>query len=268
MSRRVFSLVVGAAVVLAAFGARVYAETGAEGWLRYAPPPGPSRYEAVPGSIVALGSAPEELSAAAELSRGLSQMLSRKEALSSLSAGGYSVVIGTVEEFRLAKLAGPPSDRLAKDAFRIYFSGQQLQIQGGSPQGVLYGAFRLLSLIAQGEPVSGVLEEAPSSAIRWVDQWDNLDGSIERGYAGRSIFFDNGHVRGDLFRAGEYARLLASVGINGVAVNNVNSDLRTLTPEMIAEIARIADVFLSSDSREHRRQNRLCSSLHWHSEWH
>jgi alpha-glucuronidase len=243
MSRRVFSLVVGAAVVLAAFGARVYAETGAEGWLRYAPSPGPSRYEAVPGSIVALGSAPEELSAAAELSRGLSQMLSRKEALSSLSAGGYSVVIGTVEEFRLAKLAGPPSDRLAKDAFRIYFSGQQLQIQGGSPQGVLYGAFRLLSLIAQGEPVSGVLEEAPSSAIRWVDQWDNLDGSIERGYAGRSIFFDNGHVRGDLFRAGEYARLLASVGINGVAVNNVNSDLRTLTPEMIAEIARIADVF-------------------------
>ncbi len=71
---------------------------------------------------------------------------------------------------------------------------------------------------------------------------DNLDGSIERGYAGRSIFFDGGHVRTDLTRAGEYARLLASVGINGCTINNVNSDLRTLTPEMLAEIARVADV--------------------------
>ena len=63
----------------------------------------------------------------------------------------------------------------------------------------------------------------PADAVRWVNQWDNLDGSIERGYAGRSIFFDGGHVRADLTRAGEYARLLASVGINGCTINNVNA---------------------------------------------
>ena len=79
--------------------------------------------------------------------------------------------------------------------------------------------------------------------MRWVDQWDNLNGTIERGYAGRSIFFDNGAVRDDLTRAGEYARLLASVGINGCAINNVNADLKMLTPEMIAQVARIADAF-------------------------
>jgi len=70
---------------------------------------------------------------------------------------------------------------------------------------------------------------------------DNLDGTIERGYAGRSIFFDNGQVRSDLTRVHDYGRLLASIGINGVTVNNVNSDLRTLQPDMILEFARIAD---------------------------
>ncbi len=76
-----------------------------------------------------------------------------------------------------------------------------------------------------------------------MDEWDNLNGTIERGYAGRSIFFDNGSVRPDMTRPGEYARLLASVGINGCAINNVNADLKMLTPEMITQVARIADAF-------------------------
>ena len=83
--------------------------------------------------------------------------------------------------------------------------------------------------------------ESPAAPVRWVNQWDNLNGTIERGYAGRSIFFENGSVRSDLTRAGDYARLLASVGINGCTVNNVNADPRMLTPEMIRGVARIAD---------------------------
>ncbi|MBV8673737.1 MAG: glucosiduronase, partial [Acidobacteriaceae bacterium] len=85
--------------------------------------------------------------------------------------------------------------------------------------------------------------ESPSAPVRWVDQWDNLNGTIERGYAGRSIFFEDGHVRPDLTRVGDYGRLLASVGINGCAINNVNADLKMLTPEMIREVSRIADAF-------------------------
>ena len=79
--------------------------------------------------------------------------------------------------------------------------------------------------------------------VRWVNQWDNLDGSIERGYGGRSIFWEGGHARTDLSRVRDYGRLLASVGINGCSINNVNSDLRILTPETIAQAARIADAF-------------------------
>ena len=67
-----------------------------------------------------------------------------------------------------------------------------------------------------------------------------MDGSIERGYAGRSIFFENGHVRADLTRARAYARLLASIGINGC---NVNADLDVLTTDHLREFAKLADVF-------------------------
>ncbi len=74
-----------------------------------------------------------------------------------------------------------------------------------------------------------------------MDQWDNLDGSIERGYGGRSIFWDNMHARADLSRAGDYARLLASLGINGCSINNVNANPKLLSPEMLPDIARIAD---------------------------
>ena len=100
----------------------------------------------------------------------------------------------------------------------------------------------MLEQIAQQKFAAG-RAESPSSPIRWVNQWDNFDGSIERGYAGRSIFFDNGHVRPDLSRVSEYGRLLASVGLNGATVNNVNANLHTLDPEMIHELARIADAF-------------------------
>ena len=100
---------------------------------------------------------------------------------------------------------------------------ESLVVTAATELGVLYGVFALLSKMARGESVSGLHEtQEPYAPIRWVDDWDNLDGRIERGYAGPSIFFENGVVRTDLTRAGEYARLLASIGINGCAINNVN----------------------------------------------
>ena len=117
-------------------------------------------------------------------------------------------------------------------------------IAGLTDRGVLYGVFALLSKIARGENVSPLGEvQQPFVAMRWVDQWDNLNGSIERGYAGPSIFFEKGSVRADLTRAAEYARLLASIGINGCTINNVNADPRIMDDSFIPQLARIADVF-------------------------
>jgi alpha-glucuronidase len=117
-------------------------------------------------------------------------------------------------------------------------------VTGPDDRGVLYGAFALLRKISLGESIATLDErQSPAAPVRWVNQWDNLDGSIERGYGGRSIFWENGHARADLSRVSDYGRLLASVGINGCAINNVNSDLRILTPETIADAARIAAAF-------------------------
>jgi alpha-glucuronidase len=79
--------------------------------------------------------------------------------------------------------------------------------------------------------------------VRWINHWDNLDGTIERGYGGRSIFWDKGQVRTDLTRVTEYGRLLASLGINACSVSNVNADPRLLTSEYLPQLARIAEVF-------------------------
>ncbi len=136
---------------------------------------------------------------------------------------------------------------LQAESYRIHFGEQDgrkdLVIEGGSPHAELYGAFHLLEEVAAQQPIPADERQSPAAPIRWTDEWDNLNGTIERGYAGRSIFFDNGHVRQDLTRAGEYARLLSSIGINGCNINNVNADLDLLTTAHLKEFARIAEVF-------------------------
>ncbi len=117
-------------------------------------------------------------------------------------------------------------------------------IAAPNDRGVLYGTFALLRKMSLGESVLALDEQqSPVVPVRWVNQWDNLDGSIERGYGGPSIFWEAGHVRADLRLVSAYGRMLASVGVNGCSINNVNSDPRILTPETIAEAARIADAF-------------------------
>jgi alpha-glucuronidase len=117
-------------------------------------------------------------------------------------------------------------------------------VTAANDRGVLYGTFALLRKIALGEAVTNLDErDSPYAPLRWVNQWDNLDGSIERGYGGRSLFWDHDRVRDDLGPVVDYGRLLASLGINGCAINSVNADLRMLSPEFIPQAARIADAF-------------------------
>lgn len=93
-------------------------------------------------------------------------------------------------------------------------------INGGEP-GVLYGAYALLSALSRGEqPPEGLRE--PHFPLRILNHWDNMDGTIERGYAGRSFFFKKNHLSFDPARIRQYARMLSSVGINCISPNNVN----------------------------------------------
>jgi alpha-glucuronidase len=245
MSRHRWRARVALAVVATA--SLAYGESGAEGWLRYAPLSNgvAASYVTLPGQIVVLGDTPTDQAAAKELQRGLDSMLGRAFTVShELPEGGDAIVLANLAT--LSRAFGLAGDKLPPESFTL---GEKTEgkthryiILGADPRGELYGVFHLLALVGAEKPLPAKpAAESPSSPIRWVNQWDNLDGSIERGYAGRSIFFDNGHVRADLTRVSDYGRLLASVGINGVTVNNVNSDLRTLEPGMIVEFARIAD---------------------------
>jgi alpha-glucuronidase len=145
------------------------------------------------------------------------------------------------------------------EGFVVERSGTLTSVRAAGGAGLLYGFHHV---VRQGESAfSGVLpaqRHTPRQPIRMVDHWDNIDvhpvmGQVERGYAGGSIFYADGAVRADLSRAGAYARLLGSIGVNRVGLNNVNvhrTEARLLT-DRLAEVVRLADVFRPYGIRVH-----------------
>ena len=227
----------------------LHADSGQEAWLRYAPLDGATRekYESLPANLVVLGDSPVFESARSEMIRG-NKGLTGKTLVSARSIERKSIVLGTLTSLHAVAPGLAPPNGLGMDGYWLVNAKIRgfdcLVIAGLTDRGVLYGVFALLSKIARGENVSPLGEvQQPFVAMRWVDQWDNLNGSIERGYAGPSIFFENGSVRADLTRAAEYARLLASIGINGCTINNVNADPRIMDDGFISQLARVAEVF-------------------------
>ena len=133
-----------------------------------------------------------------------------------------------------------------KEAYRISEKDRRVCISAGSECGLLYGAYALLRRQEAGykNPKTGVIEK-PFFKYRILNHWDNLDGSIERGYAGLSIFWD---LDGDQPKAidarliKEYARANASIGINGTVLNNVNASPRMLSTIYLNKVKEIADI--------------------------
>ncbi len=233
-------------LLFAGVPATLGAQTPADpAWLRYTALRQSAPY--LPSSIAIVGNGKLLRKAGGELARALAGGPKAEGATSSLPAknafvlGRWSAVHPLFPELRLTRA-------LSDDGFWLKTvkrkGAKYWLIVGGSDRGVLYGTFALRRQAAENKSVADLDDfENPSAPIRWVSQWDNLDGSIERGYAGRSIFFEDFRVRADLSRAGEYARLLASIGINACAINNVNADPRLLRPDYLPQLVRVADVF-------------------------
>jgi alpha-glucuronidase len=226
------------------------AENGQDAWLRYAPlaPAERAKYDSLPASVVMLRDSTVFETSQAELIRGLRGMLGRTLREGDARFQERAIVLGTLADLRSLAPGLLTPKALREDGFWLgtgrLHEYNCIIIAGGSDRGVLYGTFALLRKIALHEDVTRLHEtEEPSAPARWVNEWDNLDGTIERGYGGRSIFFEKGGVRSDLEAASDYARLLASVGINGCVVNNVNADPRMLADDFLPQLARIADRF-------------------------
>lgn len=120
------------------------------------------------------------------------------------------------------------------------------EIQANTDFGILYGTFELLRRQQTGEPVKDEIIN-PSYDRRILNHWDNLNGTVERGYAGRSIFWRHGTdslpvSEKDIALWKEYARANASIGINGSVLNNVNASPLTLSPECLERAKTIANV--------------------------
>ncbi|ENY92213.1 hypothetical protein HMPREF1093_03936 [Hungatella hathewayi 12489931] len=146
-----------------------------------------------------------------------------------------------------ASIAFLPGDEtaLGTEGYRIVETEEGYKIESASPAGYLYGMYGLHRLLTTQNEAGFPYESVPDQSIRMIDHWDNFDGSIERGYAGESIFYDHNTFRGDMELIRQYARLLASVGINAVLINNVNvhrPETFFVTGEALAEIRRISDV--------------------------
>jgi len=216
------------------------AEDGHDLWLRYRPIEAPLRATAV----VEGSRSPTLDAAASELRRGLSGLLGRAPR-DKLSDG--AVLIGTPTSSSL--IAGLRLPLKASGAEGYCLKSARV---GGHPTtviaantdiGVLYGAFAYLrQLQTRSLPPQLGLCDAPRIAIRMLDHWDNLDGTIERGYAGPSLWNWNQLPSIDP-RLTDYARANASVGINGAVLNNPNANARILTGAYLRKVAGIADAF-------------------------
>jgi len=244
-----FALLGCLAMAAASVAGGVQADDGYDLWLRYRPldPGVRDRAAAQAACIVApKAQTPVVVAALTELQRGLSGLLRRNVPLADrLCAGG--IVLGTPGSQPLLDGFDLPLDKLGPEGFLLRslpLGGVTVTvIAANSDAGLLYGAFALLHHLQAGASLDGLdVSEAPAIQQRLLDHWDNLNRTVERGYAGESIW-DWWHLPDYVDpRYTDYARANASIGINGAVLNNVNAQPEVLTARYIRKAAAVADV--------------------------
>ncbi|MBM6961196.1 alpha-glucuronidase [Bacteroides caecigallinarum] len=131
-----------------------------------------------------------------------------------------------------------------KDGYTINVENGTTVLRSMSETGLLYAAYHLLRLQACGEDCSRLdIKEKPLNDIRILNHWDNPDGTIERGYAGRSLWKWDELPAKVSPRYAEYARANASIGINGTVLNNVNASPEVLSSDNLKKVKTLADIF-------------------------
>ncbi len=200
-------------------------------------------------SVMVTGDSPVMRAAREELLAGLAGMTGRDIAdVKSMTRGG-TVVAGTFESSPLiaALLPDVLPGTTGEEGYLIRSVTQKgkriIVIASDGDRGVLYGTFHLLRLVSMRVSLKDLsVTEKPAVALRLLNHWDNLDRTVERGYAGFSIW--NWHLLPDyispLYK--DYARANASIGINGAVITNVNANALVLTEPYLRKVAAIADV--------------------------
>lgn len=222
------------------------AEDGYDLWLRYQPlaEAQAAPWRAAATQLVAGTETPMQQAARDELRRGLGGLLGAAPPLAASADRAGAIVLGTPATPAIARLR-LDTRGLGEEGYLIrsvVVDGRPVTaIVGGGERGALYAAFRFLRLLQTGQaPAPLALRDAPQVKLRVLDHWDNLDGVVERGYAGASLW-DWQKLPGYVDpRYTDYARANASIGINGAVLNNVNAKAWSLTPDYLDKTAALA----------------------------
>ena len=169
-----------------------------------------------------------------------------KEFTKGLEALTGETVLGTSEVMNALTFTVSQNVTLPKESYRIEGSHDGILLEASDENGVIYGVFAILRQVACGKKATEVAEtKAPSNPLRMMNHWDNMDGSIERGYSGDSFFFEDEEiVIND--RTTDYARFMASIGINAVVINNVNvkgAASYLITDRYFDRVKELSDIF-------------------------
>lgn len=162
-----------------------------------------------------------------------------KELKTSASLSGKDIVI---------KLTIADAPELSEEGFRIVtLPDKTYEITANTEKALLYGAFRFIALYRLScDKVIGTTE-VPKNPLRMLNHWDNMDGSIERGYSGNSFFYEDSKIIINE-RTVDYARILCSLGYNGVVINNVNvkdAACDLINERFIGQVKELSDIFAS-----------------------
>ncbi|MBS1203937.1 MAG: Alpha-glucuronidase [Proteobacteria bacterium] len=141
-------------------------------------------------------------------------------------------------------LSDSPSQK--REHYTINVDENKICISANDWPGLLYGWFHLLRYRESPAQFPLLINQKPAFTIRMINHWDNMDGTIERGYAGCSLFFCDNQISYDTERLQQYARLLASIGINAIAINNVNvhhQETALIDESLLPAVSHIAAIF-------------------------
>ncbi|MCR2822877.1 alpha-glucuronidase family glycosyl hydrolase [Lederbergia panacisoli] len=203
-------------------------------------------------SIAVIGNSPILQSSLYELRQGIQSMLGEEPIVSDKTIDA-SIILGIYNDIDWQNygIDTYKIDELNDEGYIIQSvnngENESLLLLGKSDKAVLYATHHLLRMIQLGDSLKKIkIVESPKNQIRMLNQWDNMNASIERGYSGQSIFFEDNKITKNLARIKDYARLLSSVGINAISINNVNVwkvETKLITDEFLPDVAKIADIF-------------------------
>ena len=169
-----------------------------------------------------------------------------RKAWSEMTGADLMLYPGSRETQQAGSIIFRQDEGCGPEGYHVFEEEGSVVIAASTDRGWLYGAFELIQQMQMENPLSGLdVRKEPVMPLRMLNHWDNMDGSIERGYSGNSFFFEKDEILIDE-RTVTYARLLASVGINGAVINNVNvKDAATwlITDRYFDKLRRLSEIF-------------------------